>query len=87
MARVTDTEVKEIIDTELDTTPFIDIATLLVDDQLLSKGLSTSLLTKLELLLAAHFTAMRERQLKSEEFGDAKDDFLGEEGKNLDFTQ
>lgn len=77
MTRVTDAEVKEIIETDLDTTPFIGTATLIVDEDLVGKGLSDARLREIELYLSAHFTTLRQRQLKSEEFGDAKDEFLG----------
>ena len=83
MARVTDLEVKEIIETLLDMTPFIGTATLIVDEDLVGQGLSDARLREIELYLAAHFTTLRERQLQSEEFGDAKDVFLGQVGKGL----
>ena len=82
--RVTDTEVKQIIETDLDVNPFINTATIIVDEDLVDQGFSAVRLREIELYLAAHFTTLRERQLESEEFGDAKDEFLGKVGKGLD---
>jgi hypothetical protein len=84
MARVTDSEVKEIIETTIDTTPFIQTATLIVDEDIAPQGLSTARLREIELYLAAHFTTLRERQLKREEFGDSENEYLGEVGTDLD---
>ena len=83
MARVTDAEVKVIIDTTLtDLSSFITTANLIVNEDLEPKGtLSEDRLKQIELYLSAHFVTMRERQLKSEEFGDSKDVFLGEVGE------
>ena len=62
VARVTDSEVRALIDTDRDTTPFIDVATLLVDTHLVSGITETELLVKIELYLAAHFTAVTEER-------------------------
>ena len=83
MARVTDDQVKEIIETDLDTTPFIDTATILVDD-LVGKCLSDEKLEKIELYLSAHFVTLQERVLKSDEFGDSKEEYFADIGKGLD---
>lgn len=56
--RVADYDVKMLIDTELDTQPFIDTATLLVDEILGASGHSAARLTQIELYLAAHFCAV-----------------------------
>ncbi len=86
MARIptTDSDVKEILETELDTTPFIETAKLIVDEDLVGKGLSDARLEQIELYLSAHFTTLRERQLESEEFGDSKDRLLGQVEMGLD---
>ncbi len=83
MPRVTDDEVKAIIATDLDTNAFIETATLIVDDQLSSRGFSVSRLKQIELYLAAHFTTLRERQLVSEKFGNAAETYQGKTGMNL----
>lgn len=91
MARVTDAEVKEIIEVNpflIPTTdPFITTANILVDELLLTLGYSDPLLKQIELYLSAHFTGMKQRQLDSEEFGDSENDYIGEVGKGLEFTQ
>ena len=84
MARVTDAEVKEILDTALSTTPFINTATVVVDENLVDKGLSTALLKEIELYLAAHYTTIREQQLTSEELGEAKNTYQGKTEMGLD---
>ena len=60
MARVTDAEVKAILDTTLDTAPFIAAATLLVDQHLASAGLAAALLKELERWLAAWLVCARD---------------------------
>lgn len=62
MARVTDQEVKAIIDTERDTTPFIETAHLLVNEELADKGMSDERLTQIEKYLSAHYTAVTEER-------------------------
>jgi acyl CoA:acetate/3-ketoacid CoA transferase alpha subunit len=59
--RVTDAEVREIIDTEVtDLTAFILAANGFVTDMLTGKGLSDDRLKEIERWLAAHFTAMKD---------------------------
>jgi len=88
MARVTDAEVKEIIETDLDTTPFITTANTLVNQHLASAECHTSAsLKQVELYLAAHFTAHRERQHTEEKLSKAEDKYLGKAEMGLDFTQ
>ena len=62
MARVTDTEVKAIIDTDRDTTPFIDVATNVVDTHVAPEESDATILKQVELYLAAHFTAITEER-------------------------
>ncbi len=89
--RVTDVEVKQIIEVNPSliptTDPFILTATTLVDELLLTLGYSDPMLKQIELYLSAHFTAMKQRQLDSEDFGDSENSYIGEVGKGLDFTQ
>ncbi len=91
MARVTDAEVKQIIEVDPlvvpTTDPFILTATTLVDETLLTQGYSDALLKEIELYLAAHFTGMKQRQKKSEDFGDSKDVYMEVVGLGLEFTQ
>ena len=69
--RVTDTEVKEILSTDLTTTPFIDTANIIVTDLLAGEGLSDAKLAQIELYLSAHFVCMNDPRIRNEEAGDA----------------
>lgn len=63
MPRVTDQDVKNLIQTDRDTCdPFIRIASHLVDTHLVSKISDIDLLEHIELYLAAHFTAVTEER-------------------------
>ena len=89
MARVTATEVKQILDdSELDDTivdAFIKGANALVNQSL---GTGTSdLLTEIERWIAAHLIAStRERQAKKEGAGGASIEYTGVYGSNLALT-
>ena len=90
MPRVTENEVTAIVDTERHVTPFIDVASLIVDENLSGKGLTAARLIQIELYLAAHFTAVTEEHgsLVSSEGGDAKDTYFTRElGKGLAMTR
>lgn len=58
--RVSDADVKEVLDTDLDTQPFIRAAHLVVEQHLSSAGLSDDLLREIECYLAAHFACARD---------------------------
>jgi hypothetical protein len=68
MARVTEAEVREIIevDAALVLTPFITIANLLVTTHLAAEISDTDLLKEIERWLAAHFVAVRDPRATSE---------------------
>lgn len=94
MARVTATEVKVVIPTELtdaavDT--FIGVATDLVDGLLGSSGLGSTRLKNIELYLAAHFVALRDQDLGmmgAQWVGsEAKVEYDGQFGKALELTR
>jgi hypothetical protein len=68
--RVHDLEVKQIIATVLDTTPFIQLASHLVDDLLMPQGLSDTRLRDVELWLAAHYTCLRDPRVVDVRDGD-----------------
>ena len=86
-ARITDAEVKEILDTDIsDTTPFITAANLIVTNTLGSESMSTSLLKEIERWLTAHLASMRDQRIKSERFGDAEATYQGITGMGLDFS-
>lgn len=77
MARVTDSEVKEIYVTTSDTTPFITTATLLVDEELVGLGYSSNRLKQIELYLAAHFAviSLEKGGLRSRKIDEAEDEY------------
>ena len=60
--RVTDVEVKEIVETSKDTTSFIHTANAIVEEHLVPLTLSVTMLTKIELYLSAHFVALTEER-------------------------
>ena len=84
--RVTDAEVKEIIETTINTVPFIIAANLLVTNTLGSTGLSAATLTEIERWVSAHLVAIRVRQATKEKIADAEITFEGNQtsmGKGL----
>jgi hypothetical protein len=89
MARVTEAEVEAIIDVDssISATAFITAANLLIDEVLSGEGMDDDYLKEIERWLAAHFVAMRQRQLKAQWLGTAKEEYIGAVGKGLDFTQ
>lgn len=62
MPRVTDNEVKAVVDTQRDTVPFINSANLIVDEELASKGMTANRLKQIELYLAAHLVVLTEEK-------------------------
>lgn len=88
--RTTATEVKEILETELDddiVTAFIDAANELVTELLGTSSLSVTRLAMIEKWLSAHMVAStREQQAKSENAGGAGITYQGETAMGLDAT-
>ena len=70
MARTTDTDVKAIIATQLDTSPFIFTAHLLVEMYCGDAGLSEDVLTEMETYWAAHLVTIREPRPHQKKIGD-----------------
>lgn len=62
MARVTEGQVKSIIDTNRSVDQFIDTASIFIDEHLASVVTNSALLAKIELYLAAHFVAITEER-------------------------
>lgn len=65
MARVTDAEVREIMEVDSTLTvltPFITVANLLVTKYIYPEGVEDALLKEIERWLSAHFVAVRDRQ-------------------------
>lgn len=77
MARITEAEVKEIIDTSITSSllAFIAAASSIVEDELTGKGLSATRLKEIERYLSAHFVSIKDvsqGQVVSEKIGDAQ---------------
>ena len=90
--RVTEDNVKEIVDTELtaeQVTPFLQDANVLVNAKLLDQGYDAALLARIELYLAAHFVCLRDSRVQSEQIGgeQARQTFEGKTGLGLDYTR
>ena len=90
MARVTDTEVKAIasddIPATLDTTTFIEIATLDVDELLDGKDMSATRLKHIELYLSAHYAIIKTKFVKSEKAGSVSQSFQEKNELGLSLT-
>ena len=88
MPLVTDSDVKQILDTDVDTTPFINAADLIVTQYLTTSGLSTAMLTEIERWLAAHLTCMMDPRETAKAMGDARVSFeQGTLGAGLQSTR
>jgi len=89
MARATEREVKQIIDTTLtedEVAPFLRAANLIVSGLCVDHGYSADLLAEIERWLAAHLVAIRDQKTISETVGDASVTFQGTTGEGLGFT-
>lgn len=96
MPRVTSQEVKDFIPDTIGPNsdaarPYIQVATLLVDERLSGKGLSDNMLKTLELFLAAHFATLSLERggLTVKEVGDAREEYqlLGQNNFGLASTR
>lgn len=93
MARVTGSEVQEIIDVSADVltatpdlTPYITAANLLVTDLLGSSTLSSDTLKEIERWLSAHFVAIRDPRRASEKAGSVGESYQYKLGLRLSVT-
>lgn len=91
-ARVTPTDLEEVIGTTYGVAilnAFINMAHRMVEDNLLGKGLSADALYQIELNLAAHALAMRQRQAMRKAVGDGEYEvvYTGTFGAGLESTQ
>ena len=84
--RVNDSEVKCILDTTIDTTPFIKTASILIDQFLVGHGLPAELLKEMERWWAAHLTAIRDLQPQKERTGEAEITYQGKTDMGLNAT-
>ena len=88
MARTTDSDVLEIIETTLtDIDPFINTANMFVTNALGSTDLTYNTLQEIEKYLAAHFLSVRDQRVKSEKVDVLSTTYTGEFGKGLEMTQ
>ena len=89
MARVTDNEVCAVVDTKRDVSPFIETANLIVEEQLVSAGMTPARLKQIELYLSAHFVAITEERggLTSTGTGASKETYFGLLGEGLKATR
>ena len=60
MARTSDIEVAQLLDTEKDLGWAVEVATEIVDEHLVGSGLSDNLLRRIEMFIAAHLGEMAE---------------------------
>jgi hypothetical protein len=87
--RVTDAEVKAIMSGTFtfSTTPFIDMAHILVEKKLVPIGtLEEDQLTVIEKLLAAHFSCLKQNEKASQSMGGASESYLKQGGLRLEAT-
>lgn len=83
--RVTNDEVKVVIDTSLtDLTAFILVASQQVDR---ISGLGTAVLKEIERWLAAHFVSIRDKRTSKDNVGDSSHTYEGKTGMGLEFTR
>lgn len=88
--RVTFAQVKKLLDQdaeELVLLPFVDMANELTTELCQPLGYSTTRLTMIEALLAAHFFCLRDPRTKSESVEGISESFEGQTGKYLDATR
>ena len=88
MARTTDAAVRAILDDDstIDTAPFIEVATDLVDSVCLNSGYSAAKLELIERWLAAHFYRIRDMAVDNEKAGAVAQAFQFEVDLNLNVT-
>lgn len=86
--RVKQSEVKAIIDTDVDDIlPFIAIADALVTEKLTGQGLSDELLKEITRWLSAHYVAIRDPRTKRDKTGEAEVEYhMSKVGAGLDAT-
>ncbi len=86
-ARITDAEVKEIIDTDITPlTAFITAANLIVTANLADKELGVDLLKEIERWLAAHLIAIRDPRAANEKINNSSVTYQGKTDMGLNHT-
>lgn len=90
MARIQATDLEDIFDTDLTAiqlNAFIAGAHVIVNENLVGKGLSEALLTEIEKWLAAHLASIRDQRVQSENIaGEYSVTYQGKTGLGLDAT-
>jgi hypothetical protein len=88
---IVNADVQAIIDTARDTSPFIETAQLIVDEELDGSGLSDERLDRIVLYLAAHFVCLTEEAggLRRSKLGESDESFRvpGDKDVGLAFTR
>lgn len=92
MSRVTTSDVARLLDSDKDIQPFIDTASLVVDEELVGVGLSDARLKQIEMYLAAHYLAIAtdNARLLYKKVGQGAEKYAGaapEEGDGLASTR
>ena len=89
MPRVSEAEVLVLVPSEQSVAPFIDTATLMVDELLAGRGHSDARLKQIELYLAAHYAllALEGGNVKSEKLGEATTTYAGVFTEGLRLTR
>jgi len=88
--RVTEADVREIIDTALETgeiDPFIITANIIVDGYLSSTSLTETVLTEIEKYLSAHCLSVKDQRVKAEKIDVLSWTYTGSFGEGLKNTQ
>jgi len=86
MARTSDKEVKDIINTQVDVSPFIRTANAFVTEKLGGLGLSDGILREIETWLTAHLVAVRDQDagaVAQERVGETSVRYTGTFGEGL----
>ena len=89
VARVSEAEVKTLIDTNREVSPFIDDAHLIVNETLLARGLTEERLKLIEKYLAAHLVALTEERggLVRFKVGDSSEEYQLDKGAGIAQTR
>lgn len=90
MARVTEADVRTIIDTSLgvgEIDPFITTANILVEGYLASTTLTEAVLTEIEKYLSAHCLSVKDQRVKAEKVDVLSTTYTGSFGEGLKNTQ
>ena len=88
-SRISVADLIEIFDTELTNAQlaaFVNSAHYVIQNNLLSRGLGTDILTEIHKYLAAHFASLRDQRIQSERVADVSMTYQGKTGMYLEST-